>query len=399
MNKLLADLCPDGVRRIPLGELGKFIRGNGIQKANLRDSGVGAIHYGQIHTYYGTAATEVLSFVDEELARRSRKAFPGDLVIATTSEDDEAVGKAVAWIGEEQVAISGDAFIFRHALEPKYVSYFFQTDDFQSQKKRHITGTKVRRISGESLAKIIIPLPPLPVQREIVAILDTFTELEAELETELETELEARKHQYAYYRDALLRLDGKSGIKWIDDLCPDGVERKMLGDVAVFRRGTSMTRKDIGDGQIPVIAGGRTPAYYHDKSNRTGETIVVAGSGAYAGFVTFWTTPIFVSDAFSVHPDADLFLPKYVYYFLLARQSDIHEKKRGGGVPHVKGNDLSPFIIPIPPLEVQREIVNVLDKFDALVNDLSIGLPAELAARRKQYEYYRNQLLTFKEAI
>jgi len=89
VDDLIADLCPDGVRRIPLGELGKFIRGNGIQKANLRDSGVGAIHYGQIHTYYGTAATEVLSFVDEELARRSRKAFPGDLVIATTSEDDE----------------------------------------------------------------------------------------------------------------------------------------------------------------------------------------------------------------------------------------------------------------------------------------------------------------------
>ncbi|WP_298337230.1 restriction endonuclease subunit S [Ferrimicrobium sp.] len=190
-----------------MGELGEFIRGNGIQKDNLREMGVGAIHYGQIHTHYGTAATETISFVDEELARRSRRANPGDLVIATTSEDDEAVGKAVAWIGDDKIAVSGDAFIFRHALAPKYVSYFFQTNEFQLHKKRHITGTKVRRISGESLAKIAIPVPSRQEQDRIVDILDKFDSLVNDLSVGLPAELNARRKQYEYYRDRLLTFE------------------------------------------------------------------------------------------------------------------------------------------------------------------------------------------------
>ena len=200
IDSLIAEHCPNGVKFKTLGEVGEFIRGNGLQKSDLKETGVGAIHYGQIHTHYGIWATETKSFVDEPLASRLRKARPGDLVIATTSEDDEAVAKAVAWVGSTDVAVSGDAYIYRHTLEPKYAAYFFQSERFQDQKKRYITGAKVRRISGESLAKIRAPVPPLAIQREIVRILDTFSKLEAELEAELE----ARRRQYKYYRDALL---------------------------------------------------------------------------------------------------------------------------------------------------------------------------------------------------
>lgn len=196
IDELIAELCPEGVGFKTLGEVGEFIRGNGLQKSDLKETGTGAIHYGQIHTYYGIWATETKSFVGEPLASKLRKARPGDLVIATTSEDDKAVAKAVAWIGNDEVAVSGDAYIYRHTLEPKYAAYFFQSEQFQDQKKRHITGAKVRRISGESLAKIRAPVPPLEIQREIVKVLDTFTKLEAELE--------ARRRQYKYYRDALL---------------------------------------------------------------------------------------------------------------------------------------------------------------------------------------------------
>lgn len=200
IDEMIAELCPEGVEFKTLGEVGEFIRGNGLQKSDLTNVGVGAIHYGQIHTHYGTWAVETKSFVSSALAARLRKAQPGDLVIATTSEDDEAVAKAVAWVGDAEVAVSGDAYIYRHKLEPKYVAYFFQSEQFQGQKKKRITGTKVRRISGESLAKIRLPLPPLKIQREIVKVLDAFTKLEAELEAELE----ARRRQYQYYRDALL---------------------------------------------------------------------------------------------------------------------------------------------------------------------------------------------------
>lgn len=185
------------------------MRGTGIQKSDFTETGVGCIHYGQIHTHYGTWANETLSFVSPEFAARLRKAHTGDLVIATTSEDDAAVAKAVAWIGDEDVAVSTDAYIFRHTLNPKYVSYFFQTEQFQSQKKPHITGTKVRRISGESLAKIRIPVPSDEEQARIVSILDKFDALVNDLSSGLPAEIAARRKQYAHYRDRLLSFKEK----------------------------------------------------------------------------------------------------------------------------------------------------------------------------------------------
>lgn len=187
-----------------LGAIGKFIRGSGIQKADFVESGVGCIHYGQIHTHYGIWANETKSFIDSGLALRLRKARAGDLVVATTSEDDEAVAKAVAWLGDEDVAVSTDAYIFRHILNPKYVSYFFQTKLFQSQKKPHITGTKVRRISGDSLAKIRIPVPSDEEQERIVSILDKLDALVNDLSSGLPAEIAARRQQYEHYRDRLL---------------------------------------------------------------------------------------------------------------------------------------------------------------------------------------------------
>lgn len=137
------------------------------------------------------------------------------------------------------------------------------------------------------------------------------------------------------------------------------------------------------------MAGGQKPSCYHNVPNRKGETIVVAGSGAYAGFVTYWNIPVFVSDAFSVHP-IDGLLPKYVFHYLKNNQAKIHATKKGAGVPHVHGKDIAKFLIPVPPLEVQEEIVRILDRFDVYA--------AELQARKEQYEYYRNLLLTFNPA-
>src|SRR6185312_17319971 len=155
----MEQLSRDGVEFKPLGSAGVFIRGNGLQKKDFSESGVGCIHYGQIHTHYGVWATETITFVPPTLAKRLRYAQTGDLVVATTSEDDEAVGKAVAWLGDNDIAVSSDAYIYRHSLDPKFVAYFFQSEQFRSQKKPHITGTKVRRLSGASLAKIRIPVP------------------------------------------------------------------------------------------------------------------------------------------------------------------------------------------------------------------------------------------------
>ena len=177
----------------------------------------------------------------------------------------------------------------------------------------------------------------------------------------------------------------------IERLCPLGVPHMKFGDVLEFRRGQTITEKDSTPGEYPVIAGGQKPAYYHNKYNRNGETIAVAGSGAYAGYVSWWTTPIFLSDAFSVHPKDCKLLPKYVYYYMVNIQQQIHNTKKGSGVPHVHGSSITNFLIPVPPIEVQEEIVKILDRF----SDYAAELQAELQARKEQYEYYRNLLLSF----
>lgn len=187
-----------------LGEVGAFIRGGGLQKKDFTATGVGCIHYGQIYTHYGTYATKTKSFVSEEFAKKARIAKPGDLVIATTSENDEDLCKAVAWIGDEDIAVSSDACFYRHNMEPKYVAYFFQTEYFKKQKSPFITGAKVRRVNANDLAKFKIPVPTLKEQARIVAILDKFDTLTTSISEGLPKEIELRQKQYEYYRDLLL---------------------------------------------------------------------------------------------------------------------------------------------------------------------------------------------------
>lgn len=176
------------------------------------------------------------------------------------------------------------------------------------------------------------------------------------------------------------------------------VEWKPLSDVAELKRGTSITKKSVIPGTIPVVAGGRLPAYYHNESNRTGQTIVVAGSGAYAGYVTWWDQPIFVSDAFSVKPHSSV-LTRYCFHWIKSLQRQLHELKSGGGVPHVYPRDVAPFQVPIPcpedpekSLSIQAEIVRILDSF----TELTAELTAELEARKRQYNHYREQLMCFQ---
>ena len=203
LQELIQRLCPDGVEYKPLGEVGTFTRGNGLQKKDFTDRGVGCIHYGQIYTYYGTFAYETKSFVSSELSKKLLKVNPGDLVIACTSENVEDVGKAVAWLGKSEIVTGGHSVVFRHTLNPKYVAYFFQTQMFFSQKKRFAYGAKVIDIRINDLARIVIPVPPVEVQEEIVKILDRFADYAAELQAELQ----ARKQQYEYYRNLLLTFN------------------------------------------------------------------------------------------------------------------------------------------------------------------------------------------------
>ena len=193
------------VKHLPMGQegIGEFIRGGSFQKKDFTETGFGCVHYGQIYTYYGTYTDKTKTYISAALAKKCRKAQPGNLIIATTSENDEDVCKAVAWLGKSDIAVSSDACIYKHNLNPKYVSYFFQTEQFQSQKRQYITGAKVRRVNADNLAKILIPVPSIQEQERIVSILDKFDTLTNSITEGLPREIELRQKQYEYYRDML----------------------------------------------------------------------------------------------------------------------------------------------------------------------------------------------------
>ncbi|MCM1309785.1 MAG: restriction endonuclease subunit S [Bacteroides sp.] len=363
-----------------LGEIGTFVRGNGLQKKDFTNSGVGCIHYGQIYTHYGTSATQTKSFVSEELAKKLLAVEPGNLVIACTSENVEDVGKAVAWLGDCNVVTGGHSVVFRHHLNPKYVSYFFQTDSFFIQKKKYAYGAKVIDIKTEDLAKIVIPIPPVELQEQIVEILDRFEEYIAGLQDELA----ARREQYAYYRNRLLDFDtDRENIVW-----------KALGEVVqIVSAPKKLNRKDYCIvGKYPIIDQGQDYiAGYSDIEEALlpdGEYVLF---GDHTRIIKYFKGRFIQgADGLKIIKTDSSILPKFLFYSMKTLAIEDRGYNRHWTV-------VSPLVIPIPPLEEQERIVRMLDPFEELINDRNWGLPAEIAARREQYAYYRNRLLSFRE--
>ena len=168
-----------------------------------------------------------------------------------------------------------------------------------------------------------------------------------------------------------------------------------LNEVTNIFRGEYITKRDTRAGNIPVILGGQEPAYYIDKYNHEGEIVVVARSGASAGFVSYWNEPIFITDGFGFEAKTEIITSRYLYYALKNVELDLNAMKRGAGVPHVSGKLLGKWMLPVPSTQEQIHIVSLLEHFDTLCNDISIGIPAEIEARKKQYEHYRDKLLSF----
>lgn len=198
--------CP----RVPLGSFAQLVRGSGMPKTDFSESGVGAIHYGQIYTKFGTATAEVIVHVPEEKAKKLAVVNPGDVIVANTSENLEDVCKAVAWVGDSDIVTGGHATVIKAPEQnAKFISYYMATGQFNKDKRRHAFGTKVIDVAPKNLAKIEFPLPSLEEQQRIVDILDRFDALTSSLSEGLPAELAARRSQYEYYRDQLLTFPRK----------------------------------------------------------------------------------------------------------------------------------------------------------------------------------------------
>lgn len=397
-KKLIEMIQTAPVEWKPLGEVGLLVRGNGLQKKDFTENGVPAIHYGQIYTYYGNQTDKTLSFVSPELAEKLKKVDKGDVVITNTSENIEDVGKALLYLGEEQAVTGGHATIFKPSKEivGKFFVYFTQTEIFDKAKRKFVKGTKVIDVSATDMAKIKIPIPPLETQQKIVKILDKFTELEATLEATLEAELALRKRQYRYYRDFLLDFDNQIGGGWIADgyQCRlKDVVWKTLGEVVNIKNGKDW--KNLSSGDIPVYGSGGVMGYV-DTFAYDKPSVLIPRKGSitnifYVDF-PFWN----VDTIYYTEIDTSKLKPKFFYYFM--RTIDLMALDTGSGRPSLTQTILNKIKIPIPPLPEQEKIVAILDKFDILTHFISEGLPYEIALRRKQYEYYRGQLLSFPKA-
>jgi len=260
----------------------------------------------------------------------------------------------------------------------------------------------------------LIPLPPLPVQQEIVNILDKFTKLEAKLETELEEELKARRKQYEYYHNRLLSATEVNG-KWLMNGVE--VEWKTLEEVFYIKNGYTPSKSKSEyweNGTIPwfrmedIRQNGRilSDSIQHITPDAVkGNGLFPANSIIVATTATIGEHALIIVDSlanqqFTFLTKRELFNEKinmkFFHYFMFIIDEWCKNNTNTASFPSVDMRKFKKYLIPIPPLSEQERIVEILDKFDSLVNDISIGLPAEIEARRKQYEYYRSKLLSFK---
>jgi type I restriction enzyme S subunit len=366
-----------------LGELGVLVRGNGLPKKDFTESGVPAIHYGQIYTYYGLSTKTTKSFVSPETAEKLKKVNTGDVVITNTSENLEDVGKALVYLGEEQAVTGGHATIFKpsESILGKYFAYFTQTNVFSDQKRRYSKGTKVIDVSATDMAKIEIPIPPLKIQAETVRILDTFTELTAELTAELV----ARKQQYAYYRERLLTLDnGNSEIKNLNEICTMRAGQHISA---------SKILADNNTDHIYPCFGGNGIRGFVDKNSHDGSYLLVGRQGALCGNVHRMNGKFYATEHAVVVTAREGINIDWLFHMLTLMNLNQYASK--SAQPGLAVGKLSSLKVSVHPLEEQERIASILDKFDTLTTSLTEGLPREIALRQQQYEYYCELLLSF----
>lgn len=397
VEKLIAEMCPEGIRFELIGTLCDVSRGRVISKDYLRD------HDGPYPVYSSqTANNGVFGSIDT---------YDYDFESITWTTDGAKAG-SVFYHSVKKFSITNVCGLLR-VLDDNLVSTKFLFYILGKHAQNHVSrGMGNPKLMSNVMSRIKVPIPPLEIQHEIVKVLDTFTELGAELEAELE----ARRKQYQYYRDALLSFEEPVTNrieKMIANFCPGGVKFMALKDIAMYSRSRipSSTLCDssyVGvDNLLPGMQGKVSSNYTPSAGTSIGYKfgdILIGNIRPYLKKIWLADLPGGTNqDVLVVRIKGEActsIVPQYLYYTLASTDFFAYNMRHAKGAKMPRGDKkaIMRYRIPLPPLEVQHEIVNVLDKFDALVNDLSIGLPAEINARRKQYEYYRNRLLTFEEA-
>lgn len=407
LQGLIKELCPDGVEFRKLGEVCEFINGFAFKSSLFKDEGLPIIRITNINGV--SIDLSDVKFFDSRDYKSNLQSFSvsfGDILIAMSGATTGKIGyydnEDIAYLNQRvgkfvpNVNVLNNRYLFHFLLSKTSELYIMAGG-----------GAQPNLSSNKLMNELYIPLPPLEIQNEIVRILDTFTSHTAELQAELQ----ARKEQYEYYRNKLLTFDeNDEGVKWMK-----------LGDLFDFKNGLNKGKEFFGKGS-PIV--NFTDVYNKRalyKETLKGKVEVdlkeTLRYNVHKGDVFFTRTSetpndigmssvmmdevencVFSGFVLRGRPRTQLLLPKYCAYCFSTNQvrKEIVRNSSYTTRALTSGTNLSKISIPVPPLSEQKRIISILDKFESLVNDLSEGLPAEIAAVQEQYEYYRNKLLTFK---
>lgn len=404
IERMLQELCSNGVEYFLFGEVCEYVRGITYNKSQeVKSANENAWRVFRANNI--TLSSNTLNYEDIKLVSKNVKVKEtqilrhGDILICAGSGSKEHIGK-VAYIPENMdYTFGGFMAVIRCSknLNSRFLFHILASEMFSDYLSSALNSSTINNLNAGIIKDFSIPVPPLPIQEEIVRILDHFTELTASLQAELQT----RQEQYKYYKDQLLKLNV--------------AEYRTLGSLSKFRRGSfpqPYGNKDWydGDGAMPFVQ----VADIADDKKLVANTkrkisslaqpmsvfapkgsIIISLQGSI-GKIAITQYDAYIDRTLAIFQNiTNDVLPKYFVY-QLERIFEIKEKTaRGSTIKTITKEEFTNFQIPIPSISEQKRIVSILDKFETLVNDLSKGLPAEIAAVQEQYEYYRNKLLMF----
>lgn len=423
LKQLIDKLCPNGVEYKTLGEIADITKLAGFEftkYVNYADTGK-IIALRGLNVKNGNLDLSEVKYIDNsDFSKLNRsKLYINDMLFTYVG----TVGEVALVDENNRYYLAPNVArirFFNTSINPIFMKYYFQTQQFKkSQLNKYMATSSMKNLTMEKIRKFKVPLPPLEVQNEIVRLLDRLIVATESIKEELSKEIVAQKKQYQYYRDLLLNFDNdinisdKSSVKrLIKELCPNGVEYKKLGDCIIknLGGGTPSKKKSIyWNGNIPwasvkdvvkvsdVLV--KTEDYITEEGlENSNSNIIPKGNIIVATRINPGKLVIAGIDV-AINQDLrglflkDILNPKYlVYYF-----QTINIEGKGTTVKGVSLNELENILIPLPPLEVQNKIVEILDRFNTLANDITCGLPAEIELQKKRYEYFRDLLLTFDD--
>ena len=392
LQELKNKLSPNGIEFRKLGEIGTFYGGlSGKNKYDFINGNAKFISYKNVfnNIEIDLNINDTVKVNETEAQNTIKYA---DILFTGSSEtlEESGISSVVTFEPQENYYLNSFCFGLRFfdniKILPNFAKYLFRCSNIRKQIIKCSQGVTRYNLSKKKMESIEIPIPPLKVQEEIIRILDPLTKDVNELIDLLKREQDLRKKQYAYYRDKLLTFEEDSLKKRFRDTC-------------IIKSGEFASPKELSkiqdDLHIYPCYGSNGLRGYINKFNYDGEYPIVGRVGALCGSVNYVSGKFFVTDNALIVQSKGEYIPRFLYYLLISL--NLNKYKAGGAQPAIAGKTIYDLSAPLPPLEKQKEIVSILDNLEKYYNNLQESLTVEIEKRKKQYEFYRDKLLTFEK--